>query len=98
MPKGKFEFDYGQFLVSVDYLSSDRLQWEQLRGPGAGLAGVETYRSVEVRPNVHLIWWQEKDTSVVSQVADFEKRRVFTNWISPEKKVEHFEGTIKPKS
>ncbi|MCI0409529.1 MAG: hypothetical protein L0191_13375, partial [Acidobacteria bacterium] len=48
------------------------------------------------RPGLYFIWWQEKDTSVISQVVDFEKGLVHTTWISPDKKVAAFQGAIKP--
>lgn len=51
----------------------------------------------EVRPDVCFIWWQEKDTSVVTQVVDFERRVVHTTWTSPEKKLSAFQGRIAPK-
>jgi len=50
-----------------------------------------------VRPDVYFIWWQEKDTSVVTQVVDFKKRLVHTTWTSPDKKLAAFQGTITPK-
>jgi hypothetical protein len=91
-----FLFDYGGIAIKVRYLSDRDLEWEQVRGPDAGLKGRETYHAVEVRPGACFIWWQEKDTSVVAQVVDFQERKVYTAWISPEKKVEQFQGTIRP--
>jgi hypothetical protein len=90
-------FDYGQLVIEVRYLAPDKLQWEQVKGPEAGLKAVETYGFTAVRPRVYFIWWQEKDTSIVTQVADFEKRRVYTTWTSPDKKLSAFEGAIRPK-
>ena len=91
-----FVLDYGQFAVRVRYLSDSELDWEQLKGPAPGLKGKETYRLDEIRPNVYFLSWQEKDTSIVTQVLDFAGERAFTAWISPEKKVERFVGTIRP--
>jgi len=87
-------FDYGDFVVKVKYVSDAKLAWEQIKGPTPGLKGEESYGWVEIRPHVYFIWFQERDTSVVSQVVDLERRRVHTTWISPEKKMEHFEGTV----
>jgi hypothetical protein len=91
-----FVFNYGRVIIKAHYISDTRLRWEQTEGPAAGLTAEETYHSFEVRPNVHFISWQERDTSVVTQVVDFERRKVFTAWISPEKQVANFEGTIEP--
>jgi hypothetical protein len=91
-----FLFDYGGIAIKVRYPSDTTLEWEQVRGPGVGLKGRETCHAVEVRPGAWFIWWQEKDTSVVAQVVDFQERMVYTTWISPEKKVEQFQGTIRP--
>lgn len=92
-----FLFDYGQLVIEVKYLSADKLQWEQVKGPEVGSKAVESYGFAAVRPGVYFVWWQEKDTSVVTQVVDFEKRRVHTTWTSPDKKLSAFEGTLKPK-
>ncbi len=87
-------FDYGDFVVSVRYLSDRRLAWEQIKGPEVGVKAEEEYGFAAIRPAVYFVWWQEKDTSVVTQVVDFEKGRVHTTWISPEKKVASFQGTV----
>ena len=38
----------------------------------------------------------EVNTSVVSQVVDFEKQVVHTTWTSPEKNLAAFQGTLRP--
>jgi hypothetical protein len=91
-----FLFNYGEVTIRAHYVSDTRLRWEQTEGPAPGLAAEETYHSFEVRPNVYFISWQEQGTLVVTQVVDFERRKVFTAWISPEKQVSNFEGTIEP--
>jgi hypothetical protein len=97
-PIGKtFLFDYGALVIQVRYLSAAKLEWEQIKGPQAGLKGEEEYASAAIRPGVHFIWWQEKDTSVVTQVVDFGKRIVHATWTSPEKKLAAFQGTIRAK-
>jgi hypothetical protein len=93
----EYLFDYGQMVIEVRYLSGTRLQWQQLKGPQAGLKGEETYASAEVRPNVFFVWWQEKDTSIVTQVVDFEKGSVFTTWTSKDKQLSAFQGKVAPK-
>lgn len=87
-------FDYGEMVVSVRYLSDRRLAWEQIKGPQAGLRGEERYRFAAIRGDLYFIWWQEKDMSVVTQVVDFERGRVHTTWISSEKDVASFQGTV----
>jgi hypothetical protein len=88
-------FDYGEMVIRVRYLSDSRLAWEQIKGPQAGLKAEEDYGFAAIRPGVCFFWWQEKDSSVVSQVVDFEKGRVNTTWTSPEKKVSSFQGTVR---
>jgi ketosteroid isomerase-like protein len=91
-----FRFDYGDLVIKVEYLSDRRLRWEQVKGPEAGRKGEEQYAFDAIRPGVYFIWWQEKDTSAVSQVADFERGRVHTTWISPDRELAAFDGTITP--
>ena len=89
-----FLFDYGELVIGVRYLSDRKLAWEQIKGPEAGLKAEEEYRFAVIRPAVYFIWWQEHDTSVVTQVVDFEKGRVHTTWISSDRKVASFNGKI----
>jgi hypothetical protein len=91
-----FLIDYGELVIKVRYLSDRRLAWEQVKGPDAGLKAEEDYGSATIRPHVRFFWWQEKDTSVVSQVVDFEKRIVHTTWTSPDKKLAAFQRTLRP--
>ncbi len=92
-----YQFDYDDFIVRVHYLSDQRLSWEQIKGPEAGLKAEQDYAFALIRPAVYFFWWQEKDRSVVTQVVDFEEKRVHTTWISPENKVMAFHGTIRRK-
>jgi dienelactone hydrolase len=89
-----FLFDYGQMVIGVRYLSERTLAWEQVKGPEAGLKAEEEYGFAVVRPDVYFVWWQEKDTSIVTQVVDVEKGVVHTTWTSPDKKLAAFRGTV----
>jgi hypothetical protein len=91
-----FLFDYGDLVIRVRYLSDTRLEWEQVNGPTIGLKAVEEYGASTVRPGVYFVWWQEKDTSIVTQVVDLGERRVHTTWTSADKKLASFQGTIVP--
>jgi hypothetical protein len=90
-----FVFDYGALVIEVRYVAANRLEWKQLQGPETGLTGTETYHAVPIRPEVHFVSWQEKDRSVVSQVVDFERRKVYTAWSSPKAGLSNFEGSIR---
>jgi hypothetical protein len=91
-----FHFDYGELAIRVRYLSESRLEWEQIKGPQAGLKAEEEYGSATVREDVVFFWWQEKDTSVVTQVVDFGRSLVYTTWTSPDKKLAGFQGKVRP--
>ena len=90
-----YVFDYGDLEIRVRYLYASKLEWEQVKGPSIGLRAEEEYGYKIIRPGVYFIWWQEKDTSIVTQVVDFEKERVYTTWTSPEKKLAAFQGTLR---
>lgn len=90
-----FVFDYGDFVVAVRYLSDDRLEWTQIKGPAAGSTAVESYHRVTISPNVLFLSWQEKDMSVVSQVVDFERGKVFTTWAPTQGKPAYLEGSVR---
>jgi len=91
-----FIFEYPDFTVRVHYISATQMEWEQTRGPVAGTKGTEEYHAVEVRPDVYLLSWQEKDAAVISQVVDFGRQKVYTNYISPEKVIFRMSGTVRP--
>ena len=91
-----FLFDYGDLVIRVRYLSGSRLEWEQVKGPQAGLKGEEQYDCSPVRDDVLFFWWQEKDSSVVTQVVDFGRALVHTTWMSPDKKLAGFQGKVRP--
>jgi hypothetical protein len=91
-----FLFDYGEMVIRVKYLSDSRLAWEQVKGPQAGLQAEEEYGFAAVRPGVGFFWWQEKDGSVVTQVVDFERGRVYTTWTAKEQKPASFQGSVRP--
>lgn len=91
-----FHFDYGEMVIRVHYVSESRLEWEQIKGPQAGLKAEEQYGHAQVREDLVFFWWQEKDTSVVTQVVDFGKATVYTTWTAPDKKLADFQGKVKP--
>jgi hypothetical protein len=91
-----FLFDYGDVVIHVRYLSADRLEWEQIKGPQAGLKAQEQYGHSGVRGDIVFFWWQEKDLGIVTQVVDFGKGLVHTTWTSPGRKLTSFQGKIKP--
>jgi hypothetical protein len=88
-------FDYGELVIRVRYLTDKKLAWEQVKGPEAGTRGEEEYSFAAIRPGICFIWWQEKDSSVVSQVVDFEQGVVHTNWIAPGRPPASFKGAVR---
>ena len=91
-----FLFDYGDLVIRVRYLTADRLEWEQVKGPEAGRKAQEQYGHSGVRGDIVFFWWQEKDQSVVTQVVDFGQGVVHTTWTSPDRKLTSFRGKVKP--
>ena len=90
----QFMFDYGDMVIRVNYLSDSRLQWEQTRGPEAGMKAEEEYGYAAVREDVIFLWWQEKDSAVVTQVVDFTKEAVYTTWTAPGQPPAAFRGKV----
>ena len=82
-------------VIRVRYLSESRLEWEQVKGPQAGQKAEEQYAYSLVRDDVIFFWWQERDSSVVTQVVDFREAVVHTTWTSPDKKLSGFQGKVR---
>jgi hypothetical protein len=92
---GPIRSTYGDLVLRVHYISSSRLEWHQIQGPEAGSKSEQDFGVARVRDDVFFLWWQEKDSSVLSQVVDFEAGRVDTVWVTPDRQLMAFQGMVR---
>lgn len=52
-----------------------------------------SYRALEIRPDVFLVTWKEKDETTVTHIEDFERGLVHTNITSPDHQFFNLSGT-----
>ena len=90
-----FLFDYGDLVVRMRYLTATRLEWEQVKGPQAGLKAEREFGHSEIRDDIIFFWWEEKEHAIVTQVVDFGKGSVHTTWIAADRKPAGFRGEVK---
>ena len=50
----------------------------------------------ELRPNLYMATWKEKNGNTITQVQDYEKEKIYSNWTLPNGQFENVKGTIKP--
>jgi hypothetical protein len=89
-----FQFDYGDLVVRMRYLTGSRLEWEQVKGPQVGLKAERAYGYSAIRSDIGFFWWEEKEQAIVAQVVDFGNGSVHTTWISPDRRLAGFQGTV----
>ena len=50
----------------------------------------------EIRPEIFMVTWKEKNGNTVTQIQDHEKQLVYMNWTWPDGQFKHAKGSIKP--
>jgi len=92
----KFKFDFGNFAFQIYFTSDTALTMALLKDENPGPEQSVAINKTEVRPNVYMVTWQEKNGTTVTDVQDFEKGIVYANVTEPGKQFEHWEGKITP--
>jgi hypothetical protein len=91
-------FNDGMILVHLDFAQDGSHMTFSDAGstmPGMKPAETITYTAVEVRPQVFLVSWQEKDKMTVVHLEDFEKGIIRTHITAPTGDFYQFGGTLK---
>lgn len=89
-----FKVDFGTYVFKLDFLSETQMTFTELKGPDVGLTETVTITRVEIRPNVFMVYWQEKDKTTVTHMEDFAKGIVYTDITSPGNVFTNLHGTL----
>lgn len=85
--KADVSYETGYHFI-IEYLSENELQWKALakRAEGAPEVEKEPYSSYELSDGVYMINWIEESGLVVSQIADFNRGKVWAFMTWPDEK------------
>ncbi|MCL1471276.1 MoaF-related domain-containing protein [Argonema antarcticum] len=88
-----FLIDFGELKIKAQFPAANKYKWEYLTGNEKGKTGSETIRSVEIRPNVHINSWVEKDGTAIVEVLDLEKMTVLA-YGAKDKKINEYKAKL----
>ncbi|MDB5114789.1 MAG: hypothetical protein JWQ79_281 [Mucilaginibacter sp.] len=93
----KFLVDFGMAKAVLHFQSAASLTFTITEKEGKEWDETETVEMglTELRPALYLATWKEKNGNTITQVQDFEKGIVYSNWTLPSGEFIHVKGTIK---
>lgn len=72
----KVRLVYPTMTAKVSYLSENELHWQTTEADGAVAEGVENFIYKRIEGNIFFLNWIEADGTTVSQVLDWERKRI----------------------
>lgn len=80
----KFQVDFGgDFVFELDFHSTTKMTWGALKGEDRTLHH-EDITMTEIRPNIYMIYWEEKSGNRIVHIEDFANGKVYTNMALPD--------------
>lgn len=94
----KYLVDFGMAQAILYFESQTSLTFTIIEKEGAADNSTETVavKLTEIRPHVLMATWQEASGTTVTQVQDYEKGIIYSNWTQPGGVFYNAYGTIKP--
>lgn len=94
----KFLVQFGMAKAILNFNSETSLTFTITEKEGITVNTTETVaiKMTELRPQLLLVTWQEASGTTVTQVQDYEKGVVYSNWTSPAGEFNNLEGTLTP--
>jgi hypothetical protein len=94
----KFEVDFGM-AKAILYIGSETsltFTITELKDGKADITETVTTEMTELRPQLFMVTWKEKNGNTITQVQDYEKGIIYSNWTSPAGEFTHAKGMLKP--
>ena len=85
--------------IQMEFLEKDQLRWTYLNAPKAseiGMSAVEDADIMKLRKGLYLMAWSEKSGAKIVDVFDFNKQKLYANYISKEGNRYKSEANFKP--
>ena len=93
----EFLVDFGMAKATLDIQSENSLRFTitEKNGNEVNISETVEIEMTEIRPQLFIVTWQEKNGNTVMQVQDYEKGIVHSNWTLPNGEFIHQKGTLK---
>lgn len=94
----KFLIDFGMAQAILHLHSKTLLTFTIIEKQGKPVNESETVaiELTELRPDLYMATWTEKNGNTVTQIQDHENGVVYNNWTWPTGEFKHAKGTLKP--
>jgi len=94
----KFIANFGTAKAVLHFENNSQLTFTITEKDAAPANITETVQATakEIRPGLFLVYWQEKSGTRVTQVHDYEKGLLYSNWVTATGGFTHLQGTIAP--
>jgi hypothetical protein len=92
----KFRVDFGMSKAILYFQSETSIQFTITEKDGKPYEEVETVeiKLTEIRPNLYITTWKERNQNTVTQIQDFNKGIVYSNWTLPNGEFINVKGSI----
>ena len=93
----KFSVDFAMAKSIFHIHTETSLTFNILERHGISLDIKETVETKmnEIRPDVFLVSWRETNGNTITQIQDYEKEIIYSNWTTPTGEFIRAEGTLK---
>jgi len=92
----RFVVDFGMAKAILHFQSKTSMQFTITEKDGKPYKEVETVeiKLTEIRPNLYIATWKERNQNTVTQVQDFNNGIVYSNWTLPNGEFINIKGSI----
>jgi hypothetical protein len=93
----KFEVDFGMAKAILYFQSESLLTFTitEMGGKPENMSETVTIKLTQLRPDLYLATWKEKNGNTITQVQDYENGVVYSNWTLPGGEFNTVKGTLK---
>lgn len=94
----KFQVDFGMAKAILHFQSENLMEFIITEREGKPYNEIETVaiNITEIRPNLYIATWKEKNKNTITQIQDFTNGIVYSNWTTPNGDFINVKGTIFP--
>jgi hypothetical protein len=94
----KFMVDFGMAKAILNFQNETTLTFTIIEKESKPFNETETVdiKLTELRPQLFMATWKEMNRNTVTQIQDYEKGIVYSNWTTPDGEFNNRTGTISP--
>jgi len=91
-----YQVKFGNTSAILTFLNERTLQFLITEIDGKPMSDSETVdvKLTELRPQLYMVTWKEKNGNTVSQVQDYQRGIVYSNWTTPDGEFKSLKGTL----